>query len=88
MTQRSLDASSISDCLINLLSPGSECVVIDFSLQRCNHSVFLLCMVTHCTSDVLHCWSLHPDWYSYNLLVMLLPECMSIVSHLINLAVE
>ena len=32
---------------------------------------------------------LHQEWYSDNLLVIfLLPECMSIVSHLMNLAIE
>ena len=87
----SFDALPIRNCLKYRLSLGSECVLIAFSLQICNHSVYLMIFYStaHYTSDFLNFWSVHPQWYSHKLLVIfLLPECMSIVIHLMKLATE
>ena len=52
-------------------------------------TVFIYVTKTYYSPDILHFWSLHPEWYSYNLLVVfLLSEFTSIVIHLMNLAIE
>ena len=83
------DASAISDCLKNQLSLGSERVP-SLLFHFKNVTAALIHVVTaHYTSEFLHSSLLHPEWCSYNLLVIfLLPECISIVIHLMKLAIE
>ena len=78
----------MTHCMKNWLSRGSECVLIVFSLQKCNQSVDL-CSHNLSQTRIFTLLLLYPGWYSYHLLVIfLLPECMSIVNHLMKLAIE
>ena len=52
-------------------------------------TVFIYVAAAHYTSDFLHFWLLHPEWCSYNMvLIFLLIECISIVINFMNLVIE
>ena len=50
-------------------------------------TVIIYVTATHYTSNFLHFWLLHLEWYTYTL-IFFLPECMSIVVHFVKLAIE
>ena len=86
---RNFDASSISDCLKIWLSLRLESVFWLLLHLRNLTTMFIFVATIHYASNFLHFSLLHPEWYSYNLLVIfLLPECMSIVIHPMKLAIE
>ena len=72
-----------------MISQLKMCVLITFSLQKCNHSVYL------CWHNSLYScffYIFHPYIQNGIIITCLLPECirigMSIVIHLMNSAIE
>ena len=74
------DESAISVCLKNLLSlPLRMCVWCLFHFLT---TVYVA--TTRYTFELLHLWLLHPEWCTYNLLmIFLLPECLSVESFIL-----